>query len=125
MTVNEYSELPRYCFLFFGSASLVFLSVVQPWVQVHFAASRRGVLAALASSKTGNYFFVAHITKLRNARAACGKLPGPFFGKNAKDMEKVQTIAGKRGARSAPLCCWGNFLYFFHIFCNFSKKWPR
>ena len=36
---------------------------------------------------------------------ACGKLPGPSFEKNVRNIERVQTIAGKRGARSAPLCC--------------------
>ena len=30
---------------------------------------------------------------------------GHFLEKNATNMEKVQTISGKRGARSAPLCC--------------------
>ena len=29
---------------------------------------------------------------------------GQFFGKIVKNMEKVQKLGGKRGARSAPLC---------------------
>ena len=53
---------------------------------------------------------------------SCKKPSGPIFGKIIKNMEEIQKMAGKTGARSAPLCWWGNFLYFFHIFYNFSKK---
>ena len=68
----------------------------------------------------------ARVITLEAALATnCGKLPGPFFGKIAKNIEKVQKNAGKRGARSAPLCCWGNFFVLFPYFCSFSKKWPR
>ena len=38
---------------------------------------------------------------------------GHFLEKLQKNIEKVQTNAGKRGGRSAPLCCWG-------ICCTFS-----
>ena len=47
-----------------------------------------------------------------------------FFGKNAKNMEKVQTIAPATKERASRAPFAGNFLYFFHILCNFSKNGP-
>ena len=42
-----------------------------------------------------------------------------FCKKISKMMQKVQKMAGKRGARSAPLCWWGHFWFFLHHFWLF------
>ena len=47
-----------------------------------------------------------------------------FFGKNAAIWNKYKKLPAK-GAREARPFVAEAILYFFHMFCNFPKKWPR
>ena len=50
---------------------------------------------------------------------------GHFLEKLQKNVEKLQQIASATEGRASRAPFAGNFLYFFHIFCNFSEKRPR
>ena len=55
---------------------------------------------------------------------AVEKYLGHFLEKLQK-YGKVQNIASATKGRASRAPLAGSFLYFFDMFCSFSKKWPR